>query len=281
MDLEHPALSKSHMVSRAHRSGEDHTFLPRSLIMATLPHRAVDGLIWQRRAGDFTLLVRAHPKFGLPFGVYPRLLAMWLTNEIRRTAQRSIVLEGSYHAFLSALGLHSDGLTRRRFRDQANRLLTSAISFDREQPGHFSVQTASVTDTFDLWWNAAAPLDEDHHVTRVIVSEVFYRHVMERSVPLDIRVIRVLQRAPLALDIYAWLTYRYSYLRRDTMVPWLSLYQQFGSDYKRIRNFRRLFRRYLVMISRVYPDARFEDCVAGVLLKPSLTSVRRFHRRPV
>lgn len=38
-------------------------------------------------------------------------------------------------------------------------------------------------------------------------------------------------RSPLALDIYCWLTYRASYLRRPTEIPWTALALQFGAGY--------------------------------------------------
>jgi hypothetical protein len=42
--------------------------------------------------------------------------------------------------------------------------------------------------------------------------------------------LRALRGSALRLDIYAWLTYRMSYLQRPTTVRWPSLRAQFGSD---------------------------------------------------
>ena len=47
-----------------------------------------------------------------------------------------------------------------------------------------------------------------------------------------------LRRSPLALEAYAWLTYRVSRLERETVVPWRSLEIQFGAEYKHPRPFR-------------------------------------------
>ena len=72
--------------------------------MATLPYMDQGSILtWVRRAGDFQLMVRAHPSYRLPFGVYPRLLAMWITNEIKLTQNRTIKFGGSYQAFLREL----------------------------------------------------------------------------------------------------------------------------------------------------------------------------------
>jgi len=60
----------------------------------------------------------------------------------------------------------------------------------------------------------------------------------------------------MALDTYAWLTYRLSYLTTPTVVPWRSLQSQFGSAYSRLRDFKRYFLASLAAVLAVYPKAR-------------------------
>jgi hypothetical protein len=67
----------------------------------------------------------------------------------------------------------------------------------------------------------------------VTLSEHFFNEVIDRPVPIDMRAIKALKQSPMALDIYTWLTYRASYLKRPTVIPWSSLALQFGSDYSR------------------------------------------------
>ena len=45
------------------------------------------------------------------------------------------------------------------------------------------------------------------------------------------RAMRALGQSLLALDIYVWMTHRMSYLSRRTIIPWISLQGQFGSNY--------------------------------------------------
>lgn len=63
------------------------------------------------------------------------------------------------------------------------------------------------------------------------------------------RVLKDLKRSPLAIDIYCWLTYRLSYMRSITIIPWEVLQVQFGSNYatdqQGVRNFKRAFLREL------------------------------------
>jgi hypothetical protein len=72
-------------------------------------------------------------------------------------------------------------------------------------------------------------------------------------------------------------TYRMSYLRRRTEVPWEALRAQFGSnlaDTKQGRaQFRRDFDRNLREVVLVYRDANVEVSPGGVVLLPSRTHV--------
>jgi Plasmid encoded RepA protein len=96
-------------------------------------------------------------------------------------------------------------------------------------------------------------------------------------VPLDLGALRALRGSALRLDIYTWLTYRMSYLRRPTTVPWESLRAQFGSDLADTKQgraqFRRDFERNLREVVLVYREADVETSPAGVVLRPSLTHV--------
>jgi hypothetical protein len=90
------------------------------------------------------------------------------------------------------------------------------------------------------------------------------------------RALRALRRSPLALDLYVWLTYRMSYLRQPTAVPWAALRLQFGADYGRMDHFQGHVRRALAKyVLPVYPQARIEEAPGGLRLLPSPTHVRQ------
>ena len=75
----------------------------------------------------------------------------------------------------------------------------------------------------------------------------------------------------MALDIYTWLTYRASYLKRPTVIPWSSLALQFGSNYAELRNFKTAFLAELKKVVLVYGQVQAEATEQGLLVKPSLT----------
>ena len=94
------------------------------------------------------------------------------------------------------------------------------------------------------------------------------------GVPVDLRAIRLLRSSPLAIDLYVWLTYRMSYLRRPTLVPWQGLENQFGADYTRPRDFRRRVLSHLESVLRVYPTVRVGATQSGLRLYRSSPHVQ-------
>ena len=76
-----------------------------------------------------------------------------------------------------------------------------------------------------------------------------------------------------------WLTYRMSYLRRKTTIPWAGLRGQFGAGYamddQGLRNFRRAFLRELAKVVVIYPRCNVEDSERGLVLSPSPTHVQK------
>jgi len=109
----------------------------------------------------------------------------------------------------------------------------------------------------------------------VTLSEQFYAEVIEHPIPVDLRALKALKRSPLALDIYCWLTYRASYAKRDSNIPWPALAVQFGAEYGRVRDFKAAFLSELRKVTLVYPEARIEDTDTGLLVKPSKPHITR------
>jgi Plasmid encoded RepA protein len=67
----------------------------------------------------------------------------------------------------------------------------------------------------------------------VTLGEPFFEEIVRGPVPIDTRALRALTRLPLAIDLYVWLTYRMSYLKEPTMVPWELLSLQTGAHSQR------------------------------------------------
>jgi len=259
-------------------------FMARALAMATLPHQSRVEPFYRRVNGDYTLtMMTAHPN-GLPYGRLARILTIWVTTEVARTKNNEIFLGERLSDYLRELDLLSGGGKRgnnTRLRDQMASLFSSVIncsysgisaSGERKQWG---LRNVMIANDFD-WWE---PQDQSQAGTwhsRVLITDAFAKECIDNPIPVDWRAIKPL-RSPLAIDLYVFLTHRFSYLRRKTTIPWISLMNQFGSDYARnpqgIRDFRRAVERELKNVMYLYTQARVEVTLDGLVLYPSQTHI--------
>ena len=259
-------------------------FLGRILVQASLPHRRCAEHEFERTNGRLTLHLHAPPSVGLPYGSYPRLILAWLNTEAVRTRSPHLKLGPTFTSFMSRLDLSpvtGKRGTSRRLRDQLHRLFSTSIRWsesDRER-GVDQGRGYMIAHRHQLWWSPRDP-DDPTATSTLSLNAEFYTEIVRHAVPIDLRALAILKRSALALDIYAWLTYRLGYLTRPTLIPWPALEAQFGADYARPRDFRRKFLLHLADVLQVYPAARVTRSADGLLLRPSPTHVPRRPRRP-
>jgi hypothetical protein len=257
-------------------------FMARALVQATMPHSKPETSEFVRRNGAFTLTIMAPSEVGLPYGSVPRLLLAWLTTEAVRTRSRALALGDSLSEFMRHLGMVPTGgrwgsITR--LRAQSHRLFASSVScLYRGDALAVAEAGFRIADKHVLWWDPKSPEQTELFGSSVVLSELFYREVIAHPVPIDLRTLRALSKSPMQLDIYAWLTYRMSYLRRDTTVPWPVLQAQFGAEYYRLRAFKAAFLEHLKKVLTVYRTARAEPVQVGLLLHPSPPHIPRLTR---
>jgi hypothetical protein len=259
-------------------------YIARTMVMATLPHSKPKSHVFQRTNGNFSLTMIGNPQFGLPYGSLPRLLLAWMTREAKVKGSPILHLGKSFSAFLETLKLSQSGGVRgdaTRLRQQMIKLFTTQIScvYHSKQEGVCKAEQFSVARSFELWWS---PLNEcTGDITSqstITLAKDFFEEITSRPVPIDFRMLQALRRSPLQIDIYVWLTYRFSYLKKATLVTWKMLANQFGSNYANtsqgLRDFKREFLKALHVVNVMYPEAKIDTLDDGIMLKPSRSHVR-------
>lgn len=266
-------------------------FSSRALIQATFPHsaRAADKNEIVLINGNLT--VTMYSRKGLPYGRLARLIMLWLTREcVRRNGQlpmseaRHIPLGNSLHAFLRQIGalkgVYKDGTTPKRangrdyqsLRKQLIRLFATSISFDwietHECRKADAWENIAISEAGFLWWDENH--SEDEQEPYVLLTEKFFKELVEHAVPLNPIHIAHIQRSPLALDIYSWATYRISYHSGFTRVTWAQLKGQIGTAYpdteQGMRDFRKATLKAVSMILEVWPGRHIEANKSGIFL---------------
>ena len=253
-------------------------FMARAMVQATLPHKKAAGNEFSRKNGNYTLTLLAPSKIGLPYGTVPRLLLAWLTTEAVRTKSRELELGDSLSGFMRELGLVPTGGrwgSIGRVKDQARRLFSCTVSATYDDAAKHADMGYRLTDKSLLWWDTKDPDQAGLWQSTVTLSEAFFNEVVSRPIPVDMRALKALKRSPLALDAYCWLTYRASYAKRPSVIPWSALALQFGSDYAELRFFKRAFLAELRKVITVYGGVQVEATDEGLLVKPSAPHIRK------
>lgn len=268
---------------------EELTYSARELVQATLPHQTPRGNPpeWYRVNGNYTLSIRpgykTDPKsgqrvcIGYPYGNVPRLLLFWLTTEAIRTHNRRLELGGSLAGFMKQLGLDprrggrwSD---RTRLHDHTERLFNSSISFEYTGENRRQWLNMEVTSQGEMWWDFKQPDQADLFTSWVELGEPFYEALIAHPVPLDMRTLQAIKSSSLALDLYAWLSYRHhrvSQAKKPVFVSWKQLQQQFGADYKDVKGFKRFAKIALRKVLAVYSHIKVEEVRGGITIAPGL-----------
>jgi hypothetical protein len=250
-------------------------FMPRMFVLATLPHSQPKANQFERVNGRYSLRLEARFSIGLPYGIYPRLILAYLTTQAIRTKSREIGLGRTPGDFARRLGLSPISGKRgnvRRLQEQLERLLTTRFrwqyskDFRTQESGRCLITSSD--PTLDLL-KACLQRRRPTWKPELVLSRQFFQEITRSAVPVDLRAVHQLKKSPLAIDIYVWLTYRMSYLRKPTLIPWEGLQLQFGAAYARPRDFRRKVLVHLSNILRVYSAVRVAHRHSGLFLYPS------------
>lgn len=258
-------------------------FMARMLVQVTMPHSKPKEHVYERKNGSFNMTMMAKPSVGLPYGNVPRLLLTWLTTEALRTKSLELDLGNSMSSFMKSLGMSPTGGKNGsigRFKDQSKRLFSANIQCDYQDANTYQNANFIIASKMSLGWSMndnSAAIDEDAKDWRsvILLSKDFYEEITSRPVPIDMRALQSLRSSSLALDIYTWLTYRYSYLSKRSDIPWGLLELQFGSAYKESRMFKSKFIEQLKKVKVAYPKANVDFNEQGLILKPSPTHVKK------
>jgi hypothetical protein len=260
-------------------------FMHRALCTATLPHSAVEGNEFHRENGFIKLSLFS--PIGLPYGPKPRLIILDFAQRAREQRHREITLGRSMREWMLALDIAPCGGRERGqlrpTRLQMDRLLASTMTLVMRD-GHRTVTRKQDIGDADILWNPVSPEQAALWPSTVTLSEKFYEEVTKNGVPVNMQTITRLRRSALAIDIYTWLTHRYSFLEAPLFLRWSGLRLQFGSDYRELKHFKFDFKRRLAEVAGEYAQARFRLEDGGLWLFPSPTHVlptRTLHRRGV
>jgi len=254
-------------------------FLHTVFCQTSLPYRnpGEDVRVWERRQGIIHLRIKAGEilhldteewePIGLPFGTKPRLILAYLSTQAIRAQRREIEVGKSLTGFVRKLGLTTKGHNIRIVKDQLTRLFAADLQLGRIQDDRVHLSKPRLIEGINLWF----PKTDQQRVawpTSVLLSPEYFESLLNHAVPLDEQALAKLSNNAMAFDVYTWLTQRLHRVpeHRQHLVPWVSLHNQFGHGYGRLRDFRGVFRATLKIVLEVYPTARIGENGQGLIL---------------
>jgi len=256
-------------------------FLHSVLCQVGMPRKATEGRVFERWQGGVGLRLEAgsiglRGKFveqPLPYGAKPRLVMIHISTEAVRRKSPVVPMGDSMRDFLETLGLESSGGqngTLTMFKKQMLALVGCRMTLSTSYNGRERTVHTQPIDRFDAWLSTEAN-QRSLWASELELSQRFYETLTENAVPLDYRALAALKHSALSLDVYSWLAHRLCRVRKATGVKlsWENLREQFGQEYNDPKNFKKEFRQSLRQALAVYPEARIEDVIGGLLLLPS------------
>jgi len=268
---------------------EDAIFQHSVLCQTFLPYRNLgdDVNIWKHKQGDVNLAIQANQAFnpetedyekvGIPYGAKARLILAHINSEAIRNQSPVVDVEDSMSAFIRRIGLNVDGRTIAEVKKQLRRLTVSTLSLGYKDENRGVQIDLKIIKAFDIWF----PKDDRQRVlwtSNIRLTDDYFNSLSNHAIPLDERALAALAHNAMALDIYAWLAQRLHRINKQKpqFITWAAIKDQFGGHYKRMAEFKRVFRKYLALSLMQYPNAKIkEEHNKGFWLHNSLSPIEK------
>jgi len=271
-DIERMSPVTRRLVTANEDPQDDPAFLHTVMCQVAMPYRRTEQRRWMHQNGRAALQIEAGEVFDesiesftpvpLPWGAKPRLVLAHLNAEALRQGDRRIEVEHSLSAFGGRiLGYRPNGRQMRDMKEHLTALSTATVRLSyRLDGGRRHQAQGQIVSGLELWEHT----DERQRTfwpAEVVFSHEYWDSLVRHAVPLNMRHVGALAHSAMALDIYAWLAQRLHRIREPNgqFVPWSRLKEQFGHGYKRMNQFRTVFRREMRQVAAVYHDARVHE----------------------
>lgn len=209
----------------------------RVLAQISIPYQDPGNQIrYTKTNGTISLTIMAtSPKWGIPYGLVPRRLLLYISTQAVQTQEPEIFLCNHQADFMRALGFKQDGRSIASVHEQSQRLFHSLISIEHTRRSENWTEETSerlllTSRSFSLWEGGPAG-GVKRWASKITLSEEFFKHICSAPVPLDGRIVQALGRKVFSLDVYTWLSYRLFVLTRSgkskLSIPWDALMRQF------------------------------------------------------
>lgn len=253
-----------------------HAFITKLMTQVSMPYRRPKTREVIRHNGNLTVRFTATGE-GLPYGKYPRLFEMWACTMVKTgdasfdPATNTLNLGTTFREFLRLINIEVGGRQLKSIKTQLENLFKCVYVIDNGTETTTNYHGFMVAADAKIDWLRNEPQEHSLFENTVKLSQEYVDYLRDSPVPIDLEIVSRLN-SPMSLDIYWWLTRRYSYLHNRQSITWEQIYSQFGSD-SSLKKFKQNFKRAVDEVRFVYPQVRITCGTRYVTIYPALTSV--------
>lgn len=249
--------------------------------LTSLPHsKPKDDRTWVHKNGHFNLLIEGgnnlidgKPEYsGVPYGSRARLILFYLITKAVESDDPQVHLGNTMTAWMKSMNIPLAGKNYENVREQVRRITACRMAFEKTTDEGSAMARKNIIEAMFIPGAGSSRTWEE----TAVLSEGFFESLKRHNFPVDAAAISTLQSKSQAMDVYIWLCYRFKFIEEATLVPWKSLYEQFGHGYSQLRYFKRKFLSDVLPIAvGTYPEAKLEiDDKQGIILHPSPLAIK-------
>ncbi len=199
-------------------------------MMFGLPTKKYNQQTWVKENPRYTFnLTQTNPRFDVPYGCYARLNQIFIDTQITTTRSNVVNLGNSFNAYVKKLG-YTEGGAYRGLKKQLLNLIRCSISVEAKIPNmDIGIQTL-VGRKWYIDLDEKSPDQPELFKSKVLIDSEYAKFVIQHAVPLDLHVVKIFKRNPLALDFYRFIAYRNNGLSKPLVLKDENFFDQLGSS---------------------------------------------------
>ena len=228
------------------------------------------------------LTISAIGNQSLPYGGIPRLIILYINTIAVKYGTDKIKLGKNLKEFVEALGYRAsyiEGGTNEQVLNQLDRLFKTEFSHETSkktfnESGQLEINTKQVTfkifDEKESFETLKGGFTEKTEVF-VRLSNTYYKEIKAHPVPLSLETIKKLKKSPLALDLYAFISYRAN-TRKIIPIKLEDLMKQFGIK-EELWRFRPKAEKALDSLKKFWPECNVVIKKQAMIILPTKTQI--------
>jgi hypothetical protein len=230
---------------------------------------------WTKETALCKLTITRDETYEVPYGCYARMNQIFIDTEVKTKNTNVIDVGKTFNEYVRKIG-YKEGFANKALLRQLVNYVTSVIKVEPKYPlpGRIMGIHSVVARAWDIHFDVRNPDQLMLSRGQIILDPLYARWIHEHCVPLNMDIVNIFKRNPLALDFYRFLAYRNNGLNGTISFPDHELFEQLGTDVQNDRINRIRLKRILKVVQLSWPvRAKFED--GYFELRPSPPAVQK------